>query len=319
MASRVQKRNCNHNRVTSKKASLKAQTEIRFFKEINELYQATNSRHRAVFSLFDIFRLEDLEVEGVKALPPYRKAFYHVSFKRSPSNSSIFINSDRFDSRQECIIFSSPYHIYSWRRDSNTKGFVLYFKDEFLSCDILSEFPFFKVTESNLFKLEQAEAEKLLSYFQIIWSEFRGVNPYKFHIIHSLVLALLYYSKSLYERYEAQGKDQYRSLIILNQYQQIINNCYLEKRTVEEYARLLGITPNHLNDVIKQTTGKTARSFIIERILLGAKNLLTHSELDIAEISYNLKFDEPTNFSKFFKKYVGLTPMQFRNQKQLKD
>ncbi len=75
---------------------MKAQKEIRFFKEINELYEATNSRHRAVWSLFDIFRLEDLEVEAIKALPPYRKGFYHVSFKRSPNNSSVFINADRF-------------------------------------------------------------------------------------------------------------------------------------------------------------------------------------------------------------------------------
>ena len=293
--------------------------EIRFFKEINDLYKVTNSQHRAVWSLFDIFRLEDLEVEAVKALPPYRKGFYHVSFKISPSNSSIFINSDRFDNKRDCLVFSSPYHIYSWQRDSNTKGFVFYFKDEFLTCDILSEFPFFKVTESNLFEPEQAESEKLLGYFQMIWAEFTGTNSYKNHIIQSLVLALLYYCKSLCERYRAKEKDQPRSLIILNQYQQLINKFYLQKKTVAEYASLLGITANHLNDVIKQAIGKTARSFIVERILLEAKSLLTHTQLDIADIAYNLQFDEPTNFSKFFKKYVGMTPLQFRKQKQLQD
>ncbi|BAY42843.1 putative transcriptional regulator [Scytonema sp. HK-05] len=295
---------------------MKAHKEIRFFKEINQLYEATNSTHRAVYNLFDIFRLEDLEGETVKALPPYRKSFYHVSFKKSPSNSFVFINADRFENRRDCLVFSSPYHIYSWQRDSNTKGFVFYFKDEFLSCDILSEFPFFKVTETNLFEPEQTEAEKLLGYFEMIWAEFRGTNSYKTHIIQSLVLALLYYCKSLHERYKTQAKDQPRSLVILNQYQQLINKFYLEKKTVEEYASLLGITPNHLNDVIKQATDKTARSFIVERILLEAKSLLTHTELDIADISYNLQFDEPTNFGKFFKKYVGLTPLQFRNRKQ---
>jgi AraC-like DNA-binding protein len=298
---------------------LKAHKEIRFFKEINELYEATNSRHRAVWNLFDIFRLEDLEVETVKALPPYRKGFYHVSFKKSPSNSSVFINADRFENRRDCLVFSSPYHIYSWRGDSNPQGFVLHFKDEFFSCDILSEFPFFKVTESNLFEPEQAEAEKLLGYFQMIWAEFRCTNSYKTHITHSLVLALLYYCKSLYERYRAPEKKQPRSLIILNQYQQLINKLYLERKTLEEYASLLGISPNHLNDVIKQATGKTARTLLVERILLEAKSLLTHTQLDIADISYNLQFDEPTNFSKFFKKYVGLTPLQFRNRKPIED
>ena len=310
---------CNYNLANKTRARLKAQKEIQFFQEINELYKATNSQHRAVCNLFDILRLEDLEVEAVKALPPYRKGFYHVSFKKSPSNSSVFINADKFENRRDCLVFSSPYHIYSWQRDSNTKGFVFYFKDEFLSCDILSEFPFFKVTESNLFEPEQAESEKLLGYFQMIWAEFGGTNSYKTYITQSLVLALLYYCKSLYEKYTAQAKDQPRSLIILNQYQQLINKFYLQKKTVEEYASFLGITSNHLNDVIKQATGKTARSFIVERILLEAKSLLTHTELDIADISHNLQFDEPTNFGKFFKKYVGLTPLQFRNQKQLKN
>ena len=298
---------------------MKALKEIRFFKEINELYEATNSQHRAVWNLFDIFRLEDLEVESVKALPPYRKGFYHVSFKRSPNNSSVFINADRFENRRDCLVFSSPSHIYSWQRDSNTQGFVFYFKDEFLACDILSEFPFFNVTESNLFEPEQAEAEKLLGYFQMIWAEFRGANSYKNHITQSLVLALLYYCKSLYERYRAQEKDHPRSIIILKQYQQLINKFYLEKKAVEEYASLLGITPNYLSDAIKQATGRTARSFIVERIVLEAKSLLTHTELDIADISHNLQFDESTNFGKFFKKYVGLTPLQFRNRKRLQD
>lgn len=264
--------------------------------------------------MFDIFRIEDLEIEVAKVLPPYRKDFYHISFKKSLSKAWISINTDRFANRRDCLIFSSPEHIYSWQRESNNKGFVLFFKNEFLSCDILSEFPFFKVTESNLFELEQAEAENLFYYFQIIWAEFRSTNSYKAHINPSLVLALLYYCKSLYERYGTQQKEEPRNLVILNQYRQIINKFYLEKKTVEEYASLLSITPNHLNDVIKQATGKTARSFIVERILLEAKNLLTHTGLDIADISHNLQFDEPTNFGKFFKRYVGLTPLQFRHR-----
>ena len=271
----------------SRTATLKVHKEIRLFKEINELYEATNSRHRAVWDLFDIFRLEDLEIDRIKVLPPYRKQFYHITFKKRPNNSSVFINGDKFEPKQNCIGFSSPSHIYSWQRDSNPKGFVLYFKDEFLSCDILSEFPFFKVIESNLFEPEKAEVEKLLRYFQMIWIEFRSTNSYKSHITQSLVMALLYYCKSLYERYRVQEKDQPRNLIILNQYQQLINKFYLEKKVVEEYASLLGITSNHLSDVIKQATGKTARSFIVKRILLEAKNLLTHTDLDIADISDN--------------------------------
>jgi hypothetical protein len=63
---------------------LKALKEIRFFKEINELYEATNSRHRAVWDLFDIFRLEDLKGKVVKALPPLPQGLLPRQLQKKP-------------------------------------------------------------------------------------------------------------------------------------------------------------------------------------------------------------------------------------------
>lgn len=61
------------------------------------------------------------------------------------------------------------------------------------------------------------------------------------------------------------------------------------------------MTPNYLNELIKETTGKTARNHIVERVLTEAKNLLFHTDMDVAMIADTLQFDEPTNFGKFFK------------------
>ena len=87
---------------------------------------------------------------------------------------------------------------------------------------------------------------------------------------------------------------------------------YLDTKNVTDYAEKLNITPNYLTTTLKQFTGKTAKDIISERLFNESKSLLKYSGLDIAEISYRLNFQEPTHFTRFFKKHSGITPNQFR-------
>ena len=102
--------------------------------------------------------------------------------------------------------------------------------------------------------------------------------------------------------------------ILLQKFIQLLNNFYIEKRTIEEYAQLLSITPNHLSQSIKVASGKNALSYIIERLLSEAKSLIQFTDYDISEIAYQLNFSDPANFGKFFKKHTKLTPLEFRKQ-----
>ncbi|WP_198045116.1 helix-turn-helix domain-containing protein [Spirosoma montaniterrae] len=78
------------------------------------------------------------------------------------------------------------------------------------------------------------------------------------------------------------------------------------------YADQLGVSPNHLNKCVKQTTGKTASALINDVLLMEAKVLLKHSGHSVSEIAHRLGFDDPSYFGRFFKKSTGLTPQSFR-------
>ncbi len=93
---------------------------------------------------------------------------------------------------------------------------------------------------------------------------------------------------------------------------QLVNNFYIEKRTIEDYAVLLNVTPNHLSQSVKAATNKNALSYINERLLSEAKFLIQFTNFDIAEIAYELNFSDPANFGKFFKKHTGESPLKFR-------
>jgi AraC-like DNA-binding protein len=82
--------------------------------------------------------------------------------------------------------------------------------------------------------------------------------------------------------------------------------------SVTDYARLLGVTPDHLGVVALQAKGRTAGELIRARLLLEAKRLLVDTSLNVSEIAYGLGFKDPAYFSRFFRRLTGVAPGEFR-------
>lgn len=82
---------------------------------------------------------------------------------------------------------------------------------------------------------------------------------------------------------------------------------------IKDLAALLHVHPVHLSNTVKEVTGQSTCQFYEERILAIAKELLLSTNKTIADIAHQLTYD-PSNFTKFFKQYTGITPKQFRNQ-----
>ena len=83
---------------------------------------------------------------------------------------------------------------------------------------------------------------------------------------------------------------------------------------VAEYAEMLAVTPKHLNEVIKNTIGVTAKDYIIDRILIEAKRLLLHTDDSVKMIALSIGFSEPLHFNSFFKNKMDMTPLEYRRE-----
>ena len=99
---------------------------------------------------------------------------------------------------------------------------------------------------------------------------------------------------------------------ILRAFKNRVNTDYKTEHSTSYYAEKLNITPDHLNRTIKSTIGKTAKEYIQSRIITEAKRLLYFSELSTKEIGFELGFNEPANFSAFFKKATSFSPSTFQ-------
>jgi AraC-like DNA-binding protein len=85
----------------------------------------------------------------------------------------------------------------------------------------------------------------------------------------------------------------------------------IEMHEIKDIANLLHIHPTHLSNTIKLTTGKAPCYFFEDKIMTIAKSMLQENTVSIAQIATLLTFD-PSNFTKFFKRFFGQTPKQYR-------
>lgn len=99
-------------------------------------------------------------------------------------------------------------------------------------------------------------------------------------------------------------------------FQQLVDERFAQWHQVADYAHQLGCTEKSLARAVQAAMGTTAKSFMAARINLEAKRLLVHTEVSVAAIADKLGFEEATNFSKFFKREAGCTPVAFRRRQR---
>ncbi|WP_126248267.1 helix-turn-helix domain-containing protein [Chitinophaga rhizosphaerae] len=80
---------------------------------------------------------------------------------------------------------------------------------------------------------------------------------------------------------------------------------------LNQIARELAVSHQHLTDIVQKEKGNHPCHFYDAKIIEKAKVMLADQEVSIAEVAMKLTYD-PSNFSKFFKKWTGKTPGEFR-------
>lgn len=118
--------------------------------------------------------------------------------------------------------------------------------------------------------------------------------------------------KKLLSRKEEITKDFF--VLLDNHIDDILLGKTEQMYHIKDFAAKLFIHPTHFSNTIKLTTGYSPCHFAEQRVMDEAKKMLSQTDKPINEISFNLTFTDPTNFTKFFKSFEGITPRQYRKQ-----
>ena len=113
--------------------------------------------------------------------------------------------------------------------------------------------------------------------------------------------------------YASTSPAPFAAIGLVRRFHQAVERSFRASTSIRAYARRLGVTTSHLSEALRLETGLTAGELIRARLLLEAKRLLLHSELTIAEIGYELGFEDPSYFSRFVRREIETSPVELRN------
>jgi len=94
--------------------------------------------------------------------------------------------------------------------------------------------------------------------------------------------------------------------------QKYLEDNYSEEITLEEVSRRFYINAFYLSHSFKKLTGFGFKEYLILQRISRAKDFLFHTPDDITRVSLNVGFNNVNHFIRIFKKYEGLTPLQYR-------
>jgi AraC-like DNA-binding protein len=94
---------------------------------------------------------------------------------------------------------------------------------------------------------------------------------------------------------------------------EVVSGKLLDFMEINEIASQLFVSHKHLTDTVQKETGNHPCYFYDLKIIEQAKRMLIESDSSVAEVAKILTYD-PSNFSKFFKKFVGQTPGLFQKE-----
>ena len=182
----------------------------------------------------------------------------------------------------------------------------------------LSKNSYIKIKEKPVIKLDNTTLSYLSKYFSLLTNITNDETTYiestvTPHILTTIASAV----NSIYESQPNEPVAENRQEEICRELLLLIVEHYTKERTAQFYAKQLEITPQHLSTTVKQVTGKTVIDLIADVVIMDAKAKLKSTDLSILEIGHSLNFRSSSFFSKYFKRHVGVSPIEYKQKQQL--
>ena len=212
-----------------------------------------------------------------------------------------------------CIIVISEMCVHDFLWSEDVSGYVLSIANPMLDNvdrTIRKEQPVIKSTLIMTVRREQPQLESILNLIQHEYNQ--PVISGRAEALGSLIQLLAIWLERNAAQRHYSGNLQDRKSEYLSRFNYLINTDFTQQRKIESYAQELGVTPPYLNKICQQLVQRSALQLVHDRLLLEAKRHLIYTALNISEVAYELGFNDPAYFNRFFKRLTGQTPRQFR-------
>ena len=248
--------------------------------------------------LIDVVPLNTIK-KYLKEQPVHILTYYDITLITS-GEGEFLIDHQANRVKPQDIIFTRPGEIRKWDDKTIQDGFALIFEEEFLLSSKLS--------------LDKKAYGRISELISEIDKEIKNYQSKDKHLLRALLYETLMLLNRLYSNSNALPPDtNTRSKsIYVDRFIELVNHSFKQDHSIRSYADQLCITPNYLNEIVKNATGINAKQYILNKILIESKRLLTYTDLPISAITEALGYEDPSYFIRLFRSQTNMTPLNYR-------
>lgn len=251
---------------------------------------------------------------------PFRSDSYWVVLVTHGS-LTIKLNEKEYLLKENHLLIIPPYAVrYSGGAEECSNiacvAFTPFFlMDAGLSQKQVDSFEYLSINPCTHLQLSPDDAARFMAVIRMLQEKNRaeGDHPFAAEIVRHLFNVFLFELAGLYYKHAKQKKATHdRKEELLWKFLALLPEHVKTERSLQFYANRLYVTPKYLTQTVKKLSGKTAGKYIDDHVIVEAKNLLRDPSLTIAQVADRLDFSDQFFFSKFFKRYTGVTPSDYR-------
>lgn len=232
------------------------------------------------------------------------------------TNGEAIMKCDMIDVKMKAhsIMIVKPFQIHSAQNVSvDAGGYYIAVAPFLIPQTCFDIFQNLKISE-QLNSIDPTQETELFDTVSLLHRSFTNLNSNKAQIINGLFNALVYRFSDLYSASQntvTEHKNQ-SAVIYANLKKLLSEHSFLE--TPSYFSKKLNISTSHLNDCVKNVTGKSVTYWLQNAMITEAQRLLYYTESEVKQIAFILGFEDHTYFSRLFKKITGETPLVFRKK-----
>jgi AraC family transcriptional regulator, transcriptional activator of pobA len=272
---------------------------------------------------FEIVDIGELYKEFKDTLTAtHRAGFYHIIWFQQ-GNPTHLVDFNPIKIKPNTLLFLNKDTVQRFDSQTKFEGKAILFTDSFF-CKTEADTQFLRnsILFNDLFSVSHIQIEKHTQLFaELLQQMTHELQHTKDHsqadILQNVLHNFLLYSERerRKQNFSEVRKDADLDYVML--FKDLLEKNYKTQKQVNDYAKAMIISEKRLNQATSKLFGKTPKAMIDDRIMLEAKRILAHTTESIKGIAYQLGFEEPTNFIKYFKKHANITPTEFREKHTL--
>jgi AraC-like DNA-binding protein len=270
----------------------------------------------ATYRYQDTFSLSVVDFEKACVVNhPERIDSYHI-FWIKEGKGTYHIDFQEFSFDGNVLFFLSPGQVFTVDSEEIKEAYRLSFVRDFyciqthdaeISCNGVL---FNNIYETPYIELDQKDSDRLEFILSDLMDEFRQEDTAQYDMLQSYLKQFIIHSVRVQKnKYHLKKDDETK---LFKDFSTLVEFNFTKLHSVTEYADRLGISPKSLTKHFQKIRKQKPSEFIKNRIILEAKRKLIYTDFSVKEIAFELGFNDPAYFSRFFTKATEMSPLQFK-------